>query len=146
MLGDIWIIIWILIAFVAIGFWESSVEGRNSWDKKKHGWKVKLGKQVILTRYHFFVFWVMTPVFLGIPLIMFGWDPHVFGILLVSFFLGMVVEDFTWYLTNPVVKTKEFWTSFSNYYPWIKIKGKKIIPWGYLAGILAAILSWVIFL
>jgi len=56
----------------------------------------------------------------------------------------LVIEDFVWYLVNPVVGFKEWFTSFSDYYPWIKIGGKKIVPVGYPVGIIIAVLSWLL--
>jgi hypothetical protein len=131
----------VILAFIAMAFWESSAEGRNPWDKRKVGWKIRIGKYV-LPEYHFFLFFVMLPLLLALPLVIYGWDTKLFGILLSAYSLGMIIEDFGWYVVNPVVKLKEFWTEFSDYCPWLKIKGKKIISVGYLIGILIALLSW----
>jgi len=135
---EILIILWINAAMVAMGFWEAYVEGRNPWDKRKLGWKIKLGKYCF-PAYHFYLFVVMIPLLLTLPFIIFGWNLKFFLIIAGAYSLGLVVEDFTWYLVNPKVKLKEFHTSFSDYFPWIKIKNKKIIPWGYLIGVIIAI-------
>jgi len=140
-MNEILILIWIWLAMIAMSFWESYVEGRNPWDKRKVGWKIKI-KKYCLPGYHFYVFWVMWPLLLTLPLVIYGWNFKLFGLLSSGYFSGMVIEDFGWFVVNPVVKLKEFWTDFSDYYPWIRIKGKKIIPWGYLLGILIAVLSW----
>ncbi|MDD5098696.1 MAG: hypothetical protein PHD31_03215 [Candidatus Pacebacteria bacterium] len=84
----------------------------------------------------------MLPLLLTLPFIIYGWNIKLFGILLSAYSSGMIIQDFCWYLVNPVVKLKEFWTNFSDYYPWLRIKNKKIIPIGYISGILIAILSW----
>jgi|TARA_Y100000310_G_C20613572_1_gene779357 hypothetical protein len=136
------IFIWVYAAMLAMSFWEAYVEGRNSWDKKKLGWKLRLGGDFVLSAYHFYIFWVMFPLLLTLPLIAYGWDTRLFGILLSAYFSGMVIEDLGWFVVNPVVKLREFWTDFTDYYPWIKIKGRKIIPWGYVLGIAVAVLSW----
>jgi hypothetical protein len=135
------IFIWIILAFIAMAFWESCVEGRNAWDKKKLGWKMRIGEYV-LSAYHFFLFFVMLPLLLTLPLVIYGWNIKLFGILLSAYSLGMIVEDFGWYAVNPAVRLREFWTEFSDYCPWLKIKGKKIIPIGYILGILISALSW----
>lgn len=127
---------------IATSFWESYSEGRNAWAKGKVGWKFKIG-DYLFHGYHFYVFWIMFPVLLTLPLIIYGWDTKLFGILVSAYFSGMVIEDFGWYVVNPKVKIREFWTKFSDYYPWIKIKNKKIIPLGYILGILITILSWI---
>jgi len=51
-------------------------------------------------------------------------------------------KDLGWYIVNPVVKFKELWSPFSDYYPWIKIGGKKILPAMYPIGVIIALLSW----
>jgi hypothetical protein len=138
----IFTIIW--AAMIAMAFWESSAEGRNAWDKGKVGWKIKLGKYILLTRYHFWV-WIMWILLLSLPILLIGWNLRLFGILLSAVLSGFVIEDFFWYLLNPKVKLKEFYSTFSDYYPWLKIGNQKIIPIAYLLGIIAAILSWLLF-
>ena len=127
---------------IAMSFWESRVEGRNAWDKGKLGWKIRFRKDLSITAYHFYVFWVMWPLLLTLPLVIYGWNLKLFGILVSAYFSGMVLEDFMWFVVNPVVKFKEFNPEFVNYYPWIKI-GKFQIPLLYIAGIAIAILSWL---
>lgn len=136
------IFIWIYAAMIAMSFWEAYVEGRNAWDKEKLGWKIKFGKKFVLSAYHIYIFGIMWPLVLTLPLVIYGWDTKLFGIILSAYFSGMVIQDFGWYVVNPVVKLKEFWSDFTDYYPWIKINGKKIIPWGYIVGIIIAVLSW----
>ena len=141
-MNSLLILIWVYAAMIAMSFWESYVEGRNPWDKRKLGWKIKLGNKFVLPAYHFYVFWVMWPLLLTLSFIIYGWNSRLFGVLISAYFSGMVIEDFGWYVVNPKVKLKEFWTGFSDYYPWIRINGKKIIPWGYLLGVIIAVLSW----
>lgn len=126
---------------IAMAFWESSVEGRKAWDKGKIGWRIGW-KNLSLTSYHFWLAWVMLPLLFSLPLIVYGWNSKLFGMLVSAFFSGLVIEDFMWYVVNPKVKLKEFWSPFSDYYPWIKIGNKKIVPLGYVLGILVAVLSW----
>lgn len=135
------IFIWIFAAMIATSFWESYAEGRNSWAKEKNGWKFKLfGYEH--TGYHFFLFAVMFPVLLTLPFVIFGWNTRYFGIVFSAYFLGLSVEDFFWYVVNPKVRFKELYSGFSDYYPWIKIGGKKIIPAGYVYDTIIAILIW----
>ena len=131
-------------AMIATGFWESYVEGRNPWDKGKLGWKIRIGS-FVLTGYHFYLFWVMFPLLLAIPFVFTGWNPKLFGVLVSAYATGVILEDLTWYLVNPVVQFREWFTPFSDYYPWIKIGGRKIVPTGYILGIAVAVLSWFFF-
>ncbi|MEY4747713.1 MAG: hypothetical protein RLZZ416_762 [Candidatus Parcubacteria bacterium] len=123
------------------GIWESYVEGRNAWDRGKLGWKTKIGS-FVLTGYHFWLFWVMYPLLLALPFVFTGWNAKLFGVMISAYASGVIIEDFAWYLANPVVKFREWFTDFSDYYPWVRIGGRKIIPAGYVVGILIAILSW----
>jgi len=135
------IFIWIYSAMIAMSFWESYVENRNAWDKKKSGWKLRFGR-FVFSAYHFYVFCVMWPLLLTLPFIIYGWNLRLFGIIVSAYFSGMVIEDFVWYVVNPSVKFKEFYSSLSDYHPWLKIREKKIIPFGYILGIAVAVLSW----
>jgi hypothetical protein len=136
------IFIWIYAAMIAMSFWESYVEGRNPWGKRKLGWRIHLGKKFVLPAYHFYVFRVMLPLLLTLPLVIYGWNIQLFGVLVSAYFSGIVIEDFFRFVVNPAVKLKEFRSDFSDYYPWIRIQGRKIIPSGYILGIAIAILSW----
>ena len=140
---EVWIFATIWLAMIAMGCWEASVEGRNPWDKRKLVWKIVFTKNLSLPSYHFYLFWVMWPLIVFVlPLIIYGWNLKLFGILISAYFSGMIIEDFTWYIVNPAVKLKEFYSKFSDYYPWLKIKGQKIIPLGYIVGIIIAVASW----
>ncbi|MBI1936049.1 hypothetical protein HYS31_06430 [Candidatus Woesearchaeota archaeon] len=139
---ELLIFAWIYSAMISMSFWESYVEGRNPWDKRKLGWKIHLGKKFVLPAYHFYVFLVMWPLLLTLPFVIHGWNARIFGIIASAYFSGMVIEDFMWYVVNPAVKLKEFYTQFSDYYPWLRIYNKKIIPWAYVFAICISILSW----
>ena len=141
-MNAILIIIWIWLEMIAMSFWEAYVEGRNAWNKNKLGWEIRFAKNLSLPAYHFYVFCIMFPLLLTLPLIIYGWNLKLFGILVSAYFSGMVIEDFMWFVVNPAVKFKEFWTSFSDYYPWLRFKNKKIIPIGYIIEILISIASW----
>lgn len=141
MYNTLLIFLWIYLAMIAMAFWESSVEGRKAWDKGKLGWKIKFGKYVILTRYHFYLTFVMIPLLLTLPFIIYGWDFRMFGIILSAYISGLAIEDFTWYVVNPAVRFKESQTKFGSYYPRISI-GKIKIPIFYFIAILISFISW----
>ena len=136
------IFFWIYSAMLSMSFWEAYSEGRNAWDKGKAGWKIKISKNLTLTGYHFFLFIIMWPLVLSLPLITHGWDKELFRVLATAYFSGVVIQDFGWYVVNPKVKLSEFWTEFSDYYPWLKIRKRKIIPWGYIIAIMISIIIW----
>lgn len=135
------IFVWIYLAMISMSFWESEVEGRKAWDKGKLGWEIKIGKYC-LPAYHFFIFWVMWPLLLTLPLVIYGWNIELLGILMSAYFSGMVLEDFMWYVVNPAIKFSDSFNSqFASHYPWLKI-GKFEIPTLYIIGIALSILSW----
>jgi hypothetical protein len=127
-------------ALIANAFWEAYVEGRNTMEVGKLGPKIKIGK-FYLTGYHFFLWWVMWPLVMSLPLVVNGWDKRLFGIILSAYLSGCVIEDYMWFVVNPVVKLSEFGTEFTNHYPWIKF-GKFKAPAFYVVYIFGAILSW----
>ncbi|MBI2542579.1 MAG: hypothetical protein HYW24_00105 [Candidatus Aenigmarchaeota archaeon] len=130
----------VYVGMIANAFWESYVEGRDAWDKGKLGWKIRIGRYVF-TAYHFYLFWVMWPILLSLPLVLYGWDTRLFGVLISAYFSGLVLEDFMWFVVNPAVKLSELNSKFADYYPWLKI-WKFEVPLLYISGISIAILSW----
>ncbi|MDO8741454.1 MAG: hypothetical protein Q7J54_07885 [Candidatus Woesearchaeota archaeon] len=135
------IFIWIFIAMTAAAFWESYAEGRNAWHKGKLGWKIKLGNSFILTAYHFYLFWIMWPILLTLPFIIYGWNFKLFGVLVSAYFSGLVYQDIMWFIVNPVVNFSELNPKFANYYPWIKL-GRFKVPLFYAVELFIAFLSW----
>ena len=129
-------------AMVAHAFWEGYVEGRNVGHKGKLGWKIRIGKSFIFTAYHFWLFYIMYPLLLSLPFVIYGWDYILFGVFVSAYFSGLVIEDFLWYLVNPVVKIRrDFNSKFAEWYPWIKIVNIEI-PLFYILSLLIAFLSW----
>ena len=141
-MNTILIFIWVYAAMIATSFWESYSEGENAGYRGKHGWKIKLSKYY-LTGYHFFLFFVMFPLLLSLPLVIYGWDTRLFGILLSAYVSGLIIEDFMWYVVSPKVSLKELNPEFANYYPWITFK-KFRIPALYILGALVAVLAWYV--
>ncbi len=134
-------LIW--IAFIAMAFWESSVEGREAGNRGKIGFKIRFLGRNYITRYHFFLFYIMLPIFIYLPLIIYGWNLKLFGVLLSAHFSGILIEDFAWFLVNPKINIKrDFTPKFVNYYPWIKL-GKLFIPLYYIFNLAIALMSWV---
>ena len=141
-MNEILILIYIFLIYISISFWESYVEGRHGWAKRSCGWRLKIGKRV-LTAYHFWAWLIMIPMFLMLPLIIYGFDVKIFGILLASYFLGAVLEDFLWFVINPKVRLKDFNPRFAKWHNWLNILGFKI-PDFYIVYPLIALIIWVV--
>jgi hypothetical protein len=140
---EVLIILLVWIAMIAISFWESRVEGKNAWDKGKLGWKWKVGNKVLLTSYHFWLFFIMAPTFLAIPLVL-NYSKELLGILISAYFSGLVIEDFGWFVVNPVFPLKDFNPKKAKWHHWIKFSKKIAIPSTYFLGIIIAIASYFI--
>ncbi len=132
------IFIWVYLAMIAMSFWESEVEGRKAWDRGKMGWKIKIGRYC-LPAYHFFVFWVMWPLLLTLPLIIYGWDLKLLGILMSAYFSCLVLEDFMWFVFNPARPFAKWNPKETTWYPWIRI-GKFATPLSYAIKLILAVL------
>ena len=127
-------------AMLATAFWESSVEGEDAWNKGKLGWKLRFKKRVIFTSYHFWLFIIMYPVLLCIPLMM-NFSVEFLGIIISGYFSGLVIEDYFWFIANPRFTLKNFNPKDVKWHLWFKV-GKFYIPYGYVVGIIIAIASW----
>ncbi len=76
-----------------------------------------------------------------LPIIIYGFDKKIFGILVSAFSLGFTLEDFVYFIVNPYFGLKKFNSKIAKWYPWIKI-GKIELPVSYIIGIGIAVLSW----
>lgn len=134
------IIVWIWMAMIALSFVEAYVEGRNPWDRRKLGWILRFGKRS-LPAYHFCLFFVMLPLLIALPLVVYGWNLRLFGILLSAYLSGIAIEDFMWFVVNPVVELSEWNPQFADFYPWLQV-GRYNIPISHITGFALAAVSW----
>lgn len=140
MVIDFVIILVIWVAMIATAFWEAAVEEDEPWEKGKAGWQIISNGRVLLTSYHFWLFFVMFPALLAVPLII-GFSVRLLGVLLTAYASGLVIEDFAWFIVNPHYGLKKFTPKHAPWQIWIKI-GKKGIPASYIVGLLIAVGSW----
>jgi len=143
MLPDWAIFLYIQAVFVSIAAWESHIDPEG-WAKTGQGWRIKIGARE-LTGYHFWCWLVMLPLLLLMPLAIYGWDKHLFIVLAVSAFIGIVIEDFLWFVFNPKFTVAKWNSEYAKWHWWIKI-GKFEIPEFYILLPIVAILIWYIFL
>ncbi len=135
---------WIWAAMIATAFWEAYVEGRSAGNHGKFGWEIRFTRDISLTAYHFYLFFVMWPLLVTLPLVVNGWDTRLFGILVSAYFTGLIIEDFTWFIVNPMVKFSEWNPKFVDYYPWVRI-GKRDLPVLYITHLAVAVIAWWLF-
>lgn len=139
MLPDWAIFAYIQVAFISIGFWESHID-HEGWAKTQQGWRIKTIFRE-LTAYHFWCWLVMIPLFLFMPLAIFGWNSHLFLLLIISALIGIVIEDICWFVVNPKFTLAKLNPKYCSWHKWIKI-GKFSIPEFYVLFPILAILIW----
>jgi hypothetical protein len=139
----VFLVIW--TAMIATSFWEAYVEGKNPWDHGKLGWKIRYKHHVILTAYHFWLFWVMFPMLVFVlPMTLLGFSWKLFGLLGSAYFSGLVIEDYFWFVVNPTFKMRHYNSRYVKWYPWIKI-GKVQFPAYYLFAVIISYSLWAFF-
>ena len=140
------ILIYILLIFVSIAFWEAYIEGKNGWASKSVGWRMKKNLIFIkgITAYHFWAWMIMIPMFLALPLIIYGFDLKLFGVLATGYFWGAILEDFLWFVVNPAFHFKNFNSKHVKWHRWVKL-GIIEIPSGYFIYFFIGLIIWLLF-
>lgn len=140
---ELGIFIVIQLAMLATALWEARIEGENIGASQQTGWKIKiLGMN--FTEYHFWLWFVAYPFLLAVPLT-FNFSWHLFTIVVCSYFIGLVLEDFMWFVFNPKFPVSRFNSENVKWYPWLKI-GKFEIPFFYLFSIILSAMIYLTFL
>lgn len=135
---------WIIIGFASISFWEAYIEGKHGGAEKQVGWVWRIFG-LRLTGYHLMLFGVTLPVFLLLPLIAHGYDGKMLAVIICGYSVGIIVEDFLWFVVNPAFKFRDFRPAKVWWYPWWRI-GPIHMPIIYPMSIGIAILTWYFFL
>ncbi len=129
---DVSIFLTIQLAMVLFACSEAYMEGKEGWHWNPAWWRIRLPKGYTYTAYHFFIYFCMFPLLLiALPLIITGWNSHLFLVLLFSYVVGSRVEDFTWFVVNPLHPLSKWNPRDTRWYPWVTI-GTFSIPVSYL--------------
>jgi len=129
-----------VLAFISISFWAAAMEGPTGGLFGKRGidvFGVKLSAD-------FWIFCVMAPLFLLLPLLVGGFESKLFGTLAAGAFIGGMLEDFFWFVVNPYYGVAKFNSTYATWLSWIKI-GAFEIPNFYPLNIAAAVVVWFVF-
>ncbi len=135
------IFFWVLLGFVGLAFLERSVEGDLGGGEGTRGWR-KSFFGYRLKEYHFWLWYVVVPIFVFSPLVASGWDAHLFGVLAVAYLLGGVLEDFVYFVVNPHFGIKKWNSKFGTWMPWYKV-GQIEIPKFYVRNFVASFVVWL---
>ena len=148
MAADIIILFYIISIFISIAFWEAYIEGNGGWAANQVGWNIKMKVGVLkrpLDAYHFWSWIVMIPMFLMLPFVMFGFNLHLFWLVVIGFLLGTVIEDYLWFVINPAFPYKDFNPKKVWWHYWIGF-GEYKVPELYIVYPVLAILIWIFLL
>src|SRR3990167_1073944 len=143
---DLSIFLVVQIAMIFFSHAEAYQEGKEGWKWNPKWWRIRLPAGYWYTAYHIFIFFITLPLLVfGIPLILVGWDTHLFLILLVSYLVGTTLEDFTWFLVNRDYPFSKWNPKDTRWYPWVAL-GRLSLPLSYVIKItIATLLSAYIF-
>jgi len=125
-----------ILAFISISFWAAAMEGPIGG---VFGIRTLFGLNA-----DFYIFMVMVPLFLLIPIII---KPEIklFGVLTTGYLVGIILEDFFWFVLNPYYGIQKFNSNYAVWLlHWVKI-GNIEIPLFYIRYLLGAFLVWFIF-
>jgi len=134
---------WVLFGFVGLAFLESTVEGELGGGEGTKGWRKNiLGYR--LKEYHFWLWYVVVPIFVFSPLIVTGPDPRAFGTLADAYLVGGILEDFLYFVVNPNFGLRKWNSRYGKWMPWFKM-GRVEVPQFYVRNALAAGIVWIFF-
>ena len=104
-----------------------------------------------LDRYNFngigansFMFYVMIPLFILIPIITKGFDSKLIGTLIIGALVGGILQDFVWFLVNPYFGLARFTSVDATWLAWTNL-GFIELPTLYLINFFMQIVSWFVF-
>ena len=132
---------WMMLGFIGLAFLESTVEGGLGGGEGTKGWRKSI-MGYRLKEYHFWLWFVVVPIFVFSPLLVTGFDLRTFGTLAIAYLLGGVLEDFVYFLVNPNFGLKKWNSTSAKWMPWYRVGGIEV-PRFYVRNILAAVVVWV---
>jgi hypothetical protein len=124
-----------ILALISISFWAAAMEGPIGG--------IFGQRELFGFNADFYIFFITIPLFLLIVLIT---KPSVklFGVLATGFLMGIVLEDFFWFVVNPYYGIQKFNSENAFWLlHWINIGFE--IPLFYIRYLLGAFLAWFIF-
>lgn len=131
-----------LMAFSALSLAEAEIEGKYGGGGKNA--KIfKIGPFRV-RRYHFFMNFVVTPLFVLLALTVGGFDLKLLGVLVSGAFIGGLFQDFLWFVVNPNYGIKKFNSKDAYWLVWWKF-GKFELPYFYILNPILAIIIWFAF-
>ena len=124
-----WLIFLVIqAAFGCWAVWEAYLEGKQGWTWNPAWWRIKLPGGYYYTAYHVWAFWIFGPlVIIILPQVVAGFSSRLTLVLLFSYLVGTILEDFLWFVVNPVYSFKKWNPKDTIWYPWLRL-GNFSIP------------------
>lgn len=142
-LRDLAIFLTIQIAMILFASAEAYMEGKKGWKWNPAWWRIRLPNGYTYTAYHVFIYILFFPLILIVlPIVVAGWDRHLFLLLIFSYVVGGRVEDFTWFVVNPLHPLSKWNPRETRWYPWMKI-GSFHLPVAYVVHSLIAVVLFI---
>jgi hypothetical protein len=92
----------------------------------------------------FWIFTITIPLFLLIAIIVHGFESKFFGVLLIGYFIGTILEDFFWFVVNPSFGVTKFNSEYATWLKWSDF-GFFELPTSYIYNFLLALVCWFVF-
>ena len=125
-----------ILAFISISFWAAAMEGSIGG---VFGIKTLFGFNA-----DFYIFYLTIPLFLLMVIVI---KPSIklFGVLATGYLIGIVLEDFFWFVINPYYGIQRF-NSRNAFWllNWINL-GSVEIPLFYIRYMISSFIIWFIF-
>ena len=136
---DILLFFIIQVSFLSFAHAEAYLEGNTGWTWNPAWWRFRLPGGYWYSAYHVYMYVVTLPLLIMLPLVVIGWDWHLFFVLVFSWCIGSNLADYAWFVVNPLYPLKKWNPRQTRWYPWISI-GSWHIPRSYAIRFFIAIL------
>lgn len=131
---------WVMLGFVCLAFLERTVEGELAGGEGTKGWRRSFFGYSV-KEYHFWLWYVVVPIFVFSPLLVAGFDTRLFGTLAAAYLLGGILEDFVYFLVNPHFGLKRWNSRDAKWMPWVRL-GRFEVPQFYVRNSVLAAVIW----
>ena len=140
---QIYVFLLIQLAMISFSYTEAVLEGYEGWAKDRKVWRFKVSRNHDYTSYHLVTYYILFPlVIIALPLLVAGFSWQLFWLLLASYLIGIIFEDFMWFVFNPERPFNKWNPKDTTWYPWLVIK-RFALPVSYVVKFVIGVLMLV---
>lgn len=140
---QIYVFLLIQLAMISFSYTEAVLEGYEGWAKDRKVWRFKVSRNHDYTSYHLVTYYILFPlVIIALPLLVAGFSWQLFWLLLASYLIGSIFEDFMWFVFNPERPFNKWNPKDTTWYPWLVIK-RFALPVSYVVKFVIGVLMLV---